>query len=513
MVATVGSEGKRVEASVEYGLATARQHLAVIQQALQQAARDGLPAHEVERTLFHQLLELGHQLFGGFLQLVGPGDLGDTRTLDDGRAVRRLPEPHERRLLTVFGEFVLSRWVYGTREGQKLELIPTDQRLQLPESELSYLLQEWDQLLGIEHAFGSVRETLAAVLRLPRSVNTLEQTNQRMAESAPAFRAAQPAPDPQAEGAVLVVTEDNKGVPMVRPADARPVGAHRKKGEKANKKQMACLGCVYTVEPHVRTPEELVATLFRDPERPKQQPPQAQQKRYWAELSRESAGEVVRGQDLVFQHLRDEIAQRRRPGQVLVNLCDGQRSLETDRAEYLPDDAQTVDILELLHVVPRLWDVAHLFHAEGSDEAERFVRARLLRVLHGEVAGVLKGFRRMGTQQGLAGTKRKRLREIGAFLERNRYRMRYDDYLRRGYPIASGVIEGACRHLVRDRMERAGMRWKVPGAQAMLHLRVIHANGDWGAFQAFRIAQETQRLYPHRKPLDEAAWPLFDLAV
>ncbi|HEX2520438.1 MAG TPA: ISKra4 family transposase, partial [Castellaniella sp.] len=416
-------------------------------------------------------------------------------------------------LLTVFGEFALSRWVYGTREGQKLELIPTDQRLQLPDSELSYLLQEWDQLLGIEHAFGSVRETMTTVLRLRQSVNTLEHTNRRMAESAPPFRAAQPAPDPKAEGELLVVSEDNKGVPMVRPVDAVPVGAHRHKGEKANKKQMACLGCVYTVDPHRRTPEELVATLFRDGNRPKDQPPEAQQKRYWAELSREIDGVAVRGQDLVFQHLRDEIAQRRRPGQVLVNLCDGQRSLERDRAEYLPDDAQTVDILELMHVLPRLWAVAHLFHAEGSDDAERFVRDRLLRVLHGQVAGVLKGFRRMGTQQELAGAKRKRLREICDFLERNRYRMCYDEYLRQGYPIASGVIEGACRHVVRDRMERAGMRWKVPGAQAMLHLRVIHTNGDWAAFQEFRIAQETQHLYPHHKPLKDAAWPMLDMAV
>jgi hypothetical protein len=513
MVAVVGTQDKRLLPSVEQGIRAATAHLSVMQEAVIQAAREGKPAHEVERDLFRQVLELGGKLFGGFLQLVGPGDLGETVTLADGREVQRLPAPHARRLLTVFGEFSLSRWVYGTRAGQKLELIPTDQRLQLPESELSYLLQDWDQLLGIEHAFGGVRETMATILRLRQSVNTLEHTNQRMAEAAPAFRAAQPAPDPKAEGELLVVTEDNKGVPMVRPADALPAGAHRKKGEKANKKQMACLGCVYTVDPNVRTPAELLATLFRDADRPQRQPPKAQQKRYWAELSRVIAGEAVCGQDLVFQHLRAEIAQRRRPGQVLVNLCDGQRSLETDRAEYLPADARTVDILDLMHVAPRLWAVAHLFHAEGSDAAERFVRERLLRVLHGELAGVLKGLRRMGTQQKLAGAKRKRLRGICAFLERNRYRMRYDEYLRQGYPIASGVIEGACRHVVRDRMERAGMRWKLPGAQAMLHLRVIHTNGDWTAFQEFRIAQETQRLYPQRQHLADAAWPMLDLAV
>ena len=85
--------------------------------------------------------------------------------------------------------------------------------------------------------------------------------------------------------------------------------------------------------------------------------------------------------------------------------------------------------------------------------------------------------------------------------------MRYDEYLAKGYPIASGVIEGACRHVIKDRMERAGMRWKVPGAQAMLHLRVIHANGDWEAFQQFRIAQEAARLYPNKKAIEGVDWP------
>jgi hypothetical protein len=75
--------------------------------------------------------------------------------------------------------------------------------------------------------------------------------------------------------------------------------------------------------------------------------------------------------------------------------------------------------------------------------------------------------------------------------------MRYDEYLAAGYPIATGVIEGACRHIVKDRMERTGMRWKIPGAQAMLELRTIHINGDWETFQQFRVKFETKRLYPY----------------
>ena len=493
--------------SVEGLLPQAQAHLAALTQALYQAARDGTPAHEVERTLFRQLLQLGQLLFGSFLAFIGPGDLGATALLDDGRTVRRLDGLHARRLLTVFGPFELSRCVYAEREGQKIALAPTDQRLHLPASELSYLLQEWDQLLGVEQAFGKVRDTLEAILRLRQSVDALEHNSQQMAQAAPAFRQAQAPVEKAQEGELLVVTQDNKGVPMVRPVAEKPVGAHRKKGEKANKKQMACLGCVYSIDRHVRTPEELVAVLFRDPDRPRRKQPSARQKRYWAELTRPRDGEVVRGQELVFAHLRDEVAQRRQADQVLLNLSDGQKSLETDRRAYLPVDARTVDILDLMHVIPRLWEAAHVFHAEGSAQASAFARQRLLRVLRGEARGVIRGLRRQATLQKVKGAKRQRLNQACAFLENNLPRMRYEEYLAAGYPVATGVIEGACRHVLKDRMERAGMRWKVPGAQAMLHLRSIYANGDWEAFQQFRVEHETKRLYPHTQAVQGVDWP------
>jgi hypothetical protein len=471
------------------------------------AAYEGTAAHEVERGLFDRLLRLGKTLFQGFLTLVGSGDFGTDVALDDGRIVHRAERQHARRLLTVFGEFTIARWVYAQRDKTKFEFVPTDQRLQLPASEVSYLLQEWDQLLGVEHAFGKVREVIQTILRLSQSVDTLEHTNQHMAAAAPVFRNEQGPVDMSQEGDLLIVTEDNKGIPMVRPVEEKPAGAHRTKGEKANKKQMACIGCVYSVDRHVRTPERLVATLFCDPDRPKEQPPHAQNKRYWVELSRELDGEEVRGQDLVFQQLQAEIDARRQSGQWLIHLSDGQASLETDRQTYLPEDARTLDILDLMHVLPRVWEAAHVFHAEASAEASAFVRDHLTRILHGQAGTVIAGWRRQATCRRLSAAKKKALRSICNFLANNKHRMRYDEYLRLGCPVATGVIEGACRHVIKDRMERAGMRWKVPGAQAMLNLRTIHANGDWTAFQDFRIALENQCLYPNTKALEGRQWP------
>ena len=140
------------------------------------------------------------------------------------------------------------------------------------------------------------------------------------------------------------------------------------------------------------------------------------------------------------------------------------------------------------------------------------MRDHLTRLLHGQVGNVIAGWRRRGTRQGLSGAKKKKLRTICAFLAKNKHRMRYDEYLRLGCPVATGVIEGACRHVIKDRMERAGMRWKLAGAQAMLNLRTIYTNGDWAAFQTFRIALENELLYPNTKAFEAREWPAFQAA-
>ena len=192
----------------------------------------------------------------------------------------------------------------------------------------------------------------------------------------------------------------------------------------------------------------------------------------------------------------------------MVHLSDGQLSLETDRNKYLPRDQWTVDILDLLHVLPRLWEAAHLFHDEASNEASQFVRQRLPHVLNGNTAEIIAEFRKLGREHGLCKSDAARMKTLCVFLESNLHRMKYDEYLAAGYPIAIGVIEGACRHVIKDRMERAGMRWTVQGAQATLQLRAIAANGDWDAFQVFRIEQEDLRLYPHREDIQDIPWRL-----
>lgn len=472
------------------------EHVERMRTFVEKAATEGMAAHEVELRLWDDVLALGRQFMGEYFRLAGAGDLGATVKLSDGRTVGRLPASHVRRYRSIFGPFELARVVYGGREGQKIELAPLDTRLNLPASDYSYVLQDWSQLLDCEHAFAKTAELLSRILHLGLPVDSLERINQQMAGSVEGFRASQPGPDPLAEGEILVVTTDNKGIPMRRPADPNPAGCRRKKGQKANKKQMATVGCVYTVDPKIRPPQEVVAALFREPSGPKDKSPQARQKQVWSSLSYIRDGQAVDSQERVFDWMDAEVAVRRWPGQMLVYLSDGERRLRVDGQKHLPEE--TVWILDLLHVSEKVWNAAYLFYPEASIEAATFVRQRLLRLLQGQVGYVIGGLRQMGTKHGLKGAKRKTLEAICQYLERNRFRMHYDRYLAAGYPIASGVIEGACRYYIKDRMERAGMRWTVAGAQAMLDLRSTWLNGQWDDFQVYHIEQESRRLYPHR---------------
>ena len=254
------------------------------------------------------------------------------------------------------------------------------------------------------------------------------------------------------------------------------------------------MGGVYTIDPFVRTAEEVVEEVLRDAR--KADRPEPRHKQLRAELTREIDGVEVNGKDQIFSGFAEQVEVRNPRGRKpVVCVMDGERALWKKLAALA---LGVVCILDLFHVLERLWQAAHCFHPEGSDAAQAFVTDRLLRLLRGEVGYGVGGLKQMATKQKLRGPRGRQLSAAIGYLERNRRFMRYDEYLAAGFPIGRGVAEGACRHLVKDRMELTGMRWRVPGAQAMLDLRAVHINDDWDAFQQYRIKEERCRLYPYR---------------
>jgi hypothetical protein len=230
------------------------------------ALTQGQPVHQVENGLWDLALQVGRRGLGAFLDCHGTGDQGPSVTLNDGREVQRLQEPHTRRYVSIFGAFTLERTVYGSREGQALEFVPLDERLQLPQSVFSYVLQDWDQALAMEQPFSQVSQTIERILKLKQSVDSLEGVNRQQAEDVADFRDLQGSPPAAAEGQFVVVTADCKGI-VIRGQGTKTVcGGERPAGQRANQKRMAAVASVYTVDPYVRSADEVVAALFRDPD-------------------------------------------------------------------------------------------------------------------------------------------------------------------------------------------------------------------------------------------------------
>lgn len=185
---------------------------------------------------------------------------------------------------------------------------------------------------------------------------------------------------------------------------------------------------------------------------------------------------------------------RRDPARSMIRLAltDGERALQIRVDQTL----QVTLILDLIHVLEKLWKAAYVFHPEGSLAADLWVMDRALRILFGEAGQVVKGIRQSITKRSLSGAKRQTLESVAGYLYANRSRMRYDEYLANGWPIASGPVEGACKNLIKDRMERSGMRWSETMAEAIVQLRAVYLSGDFDNYWRFHIEQDQQRLYP-----------------
>lgn len=468
------------------------------------AVREGLPLHEVERTILDRVLKMGKTAVDSFLEFQGDGDLGERVTTEDGVKLVRSDEPVERPLQTVFGRHMFEQFVYSRGPKRKIELRPLDARMGLPEGVASYLLEEFSQFFCVEQAFGTANRSLETVLRQEVCVDTLERINHRMGAQAEQYLEQLPVPPVSEEGQVLVFTGDGKGVPLVR-SDAVRVPVCGEPPERPGNRRMATLACVYSVDRYVRTPDEIVAALFRDAARPDTRDrPQPQFKHTLARFGRvyeDGEGTIeVSSAFEAFAWAAEQVAERKQSDQPLIRLMDGQESL-WDAADACLECESDADILDIIHVAGYVRRAAKAFH-QHEEHREAFARDRLLRILRGETANVIAGFRQMATKRKLQGEAGEEITAVCRYFTNNLHRMHYDEYLKAGYPIASGVIEGACRHLVKDRMERTGMRWRLENAASMLNVRAVFQSSYWDDFQTTRIQREQQQLHPNRNLLN-----------
>ena len=472
-------------------------------QIIQHAHCNPCRIDELERDLIAAVWKVGKACLKDFIEAAGDGDQGSQMALDN-QLLKRSPQKQKRIYRSVFGELPIDRYVYRVREKTKALAKPLDEKLGLPADEISYVLEDWIGSLSVDLPFESVASWLQTTLGIQVSSSTAHRRIEKLGSYAEDFNQQREPERREEEQEILVALADGKGVPIRTPFEQR---AHQELGTRLprrptpqknyptskrryvpgdKKTQRATAGAFYSIRPNKRTPQELLAGESGSDSVPAN-------KRLWAELNLIGEEEVSRGAVRVFQSLAQELAERD-PTQTkpLVCLMDGDRHLWELQREYLP---RAVEILDLYHVTEKLWKAAHCFHPEASLDAEQWVRHHLKLLLENKVDSVRGLIKRQLNRKKWSSTKKKHLETVYNYFTTNRQRMRYGDYLAAGYPIGSGVIEGACKHIIGDRMCGTGMHWEMEGAQPMLDMRVTKLNGEWNAFIKYRIQSEQEQLY------------------
>ncbi len=408
---------------------------------------------------------------------------------------------HVRTLGTVFGEVHFSRLAY--RQPGTANLHPADAELQLPDESYSYSLR---RLAAIEAARGSYGEAVESIARTTRAPTTelhkrqIEALARRSAQDFDDFYAAAERPAP-APGEVLCLSCDGKGIVMIpaalRPATAKAaakadhqLATRLSKGEKPNRKRIAEVGAVFTVVPVPRTPTDILGQLGQ---KRRKVGPHATSK--WVMAS------VVENAAVVIGRIFDE-AERRDPEHraTWLALVDGNRDqIRSIRNEAKRRGVRLTLLIDLIHVLEYIWRAAWCFFDPDSPKAaEDWVLEKGLAVLAGDASVVAAAVRRKATTHKLKPTKRLAADRCADYLLHQRAFLDYPTALRQGWPIATGVIEGTCRQLVKDRMDITGARWGLDSAEAILKLRALRSNGDFDRYWDYHLTREYERVHAAR---------------
>jgi hypothetical protein len=414
---------------------------------------------------------------------------------DEGTARTRVEPGHARALETVFGTVSVERLAY--RAPGVGNLHPADAALNLPIERHSHGLRK---LAALETPRGSFDGAIDAIERRTGVRLAKRQVEELAGLAAMDFEAFYDSrcPAPGKRGDLLVLSADGKGIVM-RPdalrtrAPARPragpAPTPRLSGEQQqNRKRMAEIGAVYDAKPAPRTPADILTSAAPDGYQPAPGPVAANK---WLTAS------IVKAPAEVIKRTFDE-AERRDPKhrRTWVALVDGAiHQIERIKFEARKRKVKVTIVVDLVHVLGYLWNAAGCLHPNDDQAAARWVHHQATRVLQGHARKVAGAIRRQATNARLGASQRKPADEAAVYLTNKAPYLDYPTALTQGWPIATGIIEGACRHLVKDRMDITGARWGLAGAEAILKLRAIIINGDFQEYWRFHLAQERHHVH------------------
>ena len=454
----------------------------------------------LERELEKRGRELMRTLLQEHINQRSPGECSEPVFDADGNKRAQTPN-HERNIETVFGRVELNRAGYAEKGYKSLH--PLDAELNLPPELYSLELQRRVAEETAKNSFEEVVKTIAATTGGNVPKRQAEQLAQHAAQDFDAFydmRQCRPSEE-KVTGSVLAITVDGKGV-VLHEKDLREstrkaaekrrqkMGKRLSKGEKKNAKRMATVAAVYTTLPFERSPDDLVSENHSRINKMKR--PSIENKRIWASLEK-TPEEVI--EDAFSEALHRDPNHEKK----WVALVDGNTpQINILRKLAKAKDIDLTIIVDVIHVTEYLWKAGRAFHSQSGPELEKWVQHRLLNILHGKAGHMAGGMRRSATRKGLSDKERQPVDKCATYLLNKSPYLRYDRYLAEGFPIGTGVIEGACRHLVKDRMEITGAKWTLRGAEAVLRLRALRSSKDFNAYWVFHEGCEYRRNHQAR---------------
>jgi hypothetical protein len=448
-------------------------------------------SRELMRSLFQDHLDLRATREQRIPEGV-PGAEGVVRVRAEGG--------HQRELATVFGTLTVTRIAY--RASEVANLYPADAVVNLPMGKHSHGL---GRLAAVEAARGSFEQAAAAVERAS-GVRVGKRQLEALALAAAADVAsfyAQREPSACPDADLLVLSFDGKGIVMrpeaLREATATAARSAGRKlttrlspGEKHGRTRMAELAGVYDATPAPRDPGDVISRPGGP--RTSQKGPRARGKWLSASVTEDIPAVIT----TAFDEAERRDPDHRRPW---IALVDGNTTqIQAIQADATRRQVSVTIVLDFIHVLEYLWKAAWSFFDPGDPDAEAWVAEQATKILEGKAAEVAAGIRRRATRFGYSPTERNGADQAATYLTSKKPYLNYHTALTNGWPIATGIIEGACRHIIKDRMDITGARWGLPGAQAILTLRALVSNGDFDTYWQYHLDQEQHRVHHARYP-------------
>lgn len=438
--------------------------------------------------------ELLRRLFEEHIQLCGYADVGKSIVGSDGieRTHKRL---RRRVLISIFGPVTIERMGYSHRKENSL--FPKDALLNLPDDSYSYGMRKLVAIDATKTSFSEVIDSVKRITGISISKRQAELLTCKAAHDFDEYYAQKMTTESEKIAKKLplvILTTDCKGIVMrhedLRDATKKKAESREHKlkkrmspGEKSNAKRMATVASVYQINRFMRTPEEIMGELsLTDITRKERPRPIA--KRVWASIEKNQA-------DVIFDIFNEASRRDKKQQKEWVCLIDGDRKqLKKIRTHAKKMHYKLTIIMDIIHVIEYVWSAARAFYDETNSKTEAWVAKRLLEILRGRAGYVAGGIRRSATLLKIETNKRKPIEKCAHYLINNAPYLRYNEYLTKGYPIATGIIEGACRHLIKDRMDITGARWSLIGAESVVKLRSLRASGDFDEYWVFHESQE-----------------------